>query len=425
MFAQTSIGAHGGMNYSFDYYDYPNSEGNLSGPSGTSFGILYESDITNFLYLQAEFNFIPRSQIETNSNLITTGTITSTSTYLELPLLLKWKFKDISRIGTPFVYVGLTPALYLDGSQADWTSSKPVELSKFYDFLFNLGAGYEIKLNRIISIYFDARYFQGLINKLNPEAPWIKPYRQTTRDFNIGLGVKICLTCPSEYKEIEKAIEYREKENIVYRQTDNIDIIGKIRDIKTKKPVHAKIIFEDKNGKISSVTMLTNNVGNFNYLLPPNSHFSIEISSKGYFTKNDEITIPSDFAEKSLDLIFELSPIEKGEIVRLNNIFFDFNKSTLKPESFKELNKLVDFLNSNEDISIEISGHTDNIGSQDYNWTLSNDRARAVADYLASKIINSSRISYKGYGSTIPISDNAKEEGRANNRRVEFKILSK
>ncbi len=118
-----------------------------------------------------------------------------------------------------------------------------------------------------------------------------------------------------------------------------------------------------------------------------------------------------------------LTPIEVGLTVRLKNIYFDFDKTTLKSESFTELNKVVDFLNQNGNVSIEISGHTDSKGSDTYNLNLSQGRSQAVVDYLISQGIDSSRLQAKGYGESKPIDTNDTEAGRANNRRVEFTVL--
>jgi outer membrane protein OmpA-like peptidoglycan-associated protein len=118
-----------------------------------------------------------------------------------------------------------------------------------------------------------------------------------------------------------------------------------------------------------------------------------------------------------------MTPIEVGITVRLKNIYFDFDKTTLKSESYVELNKVVDFLKQNGHVSIEISGHTDSKGSDEYNLNLSQGRSQAVVDYLASQGIDQSRLQARGYGETKPIDTNETDEGRANNRRVEFTIL--
>ncbi len=124
-------------------------------------------------------------------------------------------------------------------------------------------------------------------------------------------------------------------------------------------------------------------------------------------------------------LKLEEEPIEVGTVIQLNNIFFEYNKADLKSESFDELNKVVDFLKNKPTVEIEISGHTDDKGSDDYNMKLSQQRAESVVKYLTDKGIAASRLTAKGYGETNPIASNATEAGREQNRRVEFKILKK
>jgi outer membrane protein OmpA-like peptidoglycan-associated protein len=114
--------------------------------------------------------------------------------------------------------------------------------------------------------------------------------------------------------------------------------------------------------------------------------------------------------------------IKVGETFQLNNVYFAFNKWDLLPESYTELNTVVDFLATNPKVSIEVSGHTDNIGSDTYNQELSQKRADAVKKYLVSKAIAENRITSKGYGKTKPIATNSTELGREQNRRVEFTI---
>lgn len=114
-----------------------------------------------------------------------------------------------------------------------------------------------------------------------------------------------------------------------------------------------------------------------------------------------------------------------GERIVLRNIFFDFNKTTLRPESTKELQKLVKLLNDNPTFQIEVAGHTDNIGTEDYNMELSTGRAYVVYSYLIKNGIDKMRLSYKGYAFKQPIATNTTDAGRQMNRRTEFRILSK
>jgi outer membrane protein OmpA-like peptidoglycan-associated protein len=108
--------------------------------------------------------------------------------------------------------------------------------------------------------------------------------------------------------------------------------------------------------------------------------------------------------------------------VILKNIFFEFDSYVLKDESMIELDKLIQFLETYPTVKIEISGYTDNIGSDEYNITLSQQRAAAVAEYLMNSSIDDGRISHAGYGSSKPLTSNDSEEGRALNRRTELVI---
>ena len=105
-------------------------------------------------------------------------------------------------------------------------------------------------------------------------------------------------------------------------------------------------------------------------------------------------------------------------------MFFDFDKWDLRPVSFVELNRVVKMLNDNPAISIELGAHTDSKGSDEYNIKLSHNRAQSVMQYILSKGIAAERVSFKGYGETVPVATNDTDEGRQLNRRVEFKILS-
>jgi len=118
-----------------------------------------------------------------------------------------------------------------------------------------------------------------------------------------------------------------------------------------------------------------------------------------------------------------LNPIRIGEIVILKNIFYETGSYTLKTESMVELDKLVKFLAENPHLRIEISGHTDNVGSPEYNLKLSDNRSKAVADYLTGEEVAKDRLVCRGYGLSRPIAGNDTEEGRAQNRRTEIKII--
>lgn len=129
-----------------------------------------------------------------------------------------------------------------------------------------------------------------------------------------------------------------------------------------------------------------------------------------------------DTSANSYSLQVELSAIKAGEKIILKNVFYETGKYDLKDESFAELNKAVAFLKKNKNISIEISGHTDNTGESKSNLLLSEKRAASVYNYLIKEGIESSRLTSKGYGEDKPVASNNTELGRAKNRRTEMMI---
>jgi outer membrane protein OmpA-like peptidoglycan-associated protein len=120
-----------------------------------------------------------------------------------------------------------------------------------------------------------------------------------------------------------------------------------------------------------------------------------------------------------------LKNIEEGASIVLENIFFEYNKATLLPASYPELDKVIQFMVENDIHKIEISGHTDSDGSDAYNKTLSEGRAKSVGNYLVSKGVDPTRLQAVGYGKSKPIDTNTSDAGKAVNRRVEFKLIKK
>jgi len=163
--------------------------------------------------------------------------------------------------------------------------------------------------------------------------------------------------------------------------------------------------------------------GEFLVVLHPGTDYAFNISRPGYLFYSENFNLKDSINDDFVSREFKLSPIQTGNSLVLNNIFFDFNSSVLKPSSFGELDKLTEMLKANENVNILIEGHTDNIGSEDYNKQLSAERAKSVYDYLVSKRIAPSRMKYEGSGSEKPVDTNETEQGRAKNRRTEIVIL--
>ncbi len=199
-----------------------------------------------------------------------------------------------------------------------------------------------------------------------------------------------------------------------------ITLSGDILNKKTNEKIpNAKLTIVQKGTPFNTQIEST---GSYQQEIPGLGWYLLTSIAEGFLNATDSIQAV-DVNQVSLTKNILMTPIEVGITVRLKNIYFDFDKTTLKEESFVELNKVVDFLNQNPKISVEIAGHTDSKGSDQYNLNLSQGRSQSVVDYIISQGISSSRLQAHGYGETKPIDSNDTDEGRANNRRVEFTVL--
>ena len=201
-------------------------------------------------------------------------------------------------------------------------------------------------------------------------------------------------------------------------------IKGRVHDAFTGDPLAAHIEMIDLNTK-QLLTSTTSDAQTGGYLacIHTGGNVLLNVSHPDYPFYSENFQIERNYNELSPYLKdIALQPTDVGTVVTLKNVFFDFDRAELKPESYVELDKLADYLRTNT-IRIEIGGHTDDQGSDEYNDRLSENRAKAVYDYLVGKGIPADRLQYKGYGKRVPIADNTTEAGRATNRRTEFKII--
>ena len=209
-------------------------------------------------------------------------------------------------------------------------------------------------------------------------------------------------------------------------------VSGNVYNAKTKQPLTAQLIYQTLPDGADAGTGISSPVdGSFKIVLPYDKNYSIRASADKFFAISENLNLDSlikaGYKEIHKDLY--LAPIEIGQVFRLNNVFFDFDKYNLRPESYVELDRVVKFLNEYSNIEIEMSAHTDFKGADDYNMVLSDNRAKSVMEYILGKGIAATRIISKGYGETKPVAANTNAdgtdnpEGRQLNRRVEFKIL--
>jgi len=210
------------------------------------------------------------------------------------------------------------------------------------------------------------------------------------------------------------------------RIEQNTVLEGVILDENTLIPVRATIEITD-NSKSEILASFESNSTSGSYLitLKPGINYGITVSCPNYMFHSENFNIPEDAEARKITKDILMKKMEVGTKIVLNNIFFDFNKATLRPESVAELNRLTKLMNDTPALKIEISGHTDNVGTVSYNQKLSGERAKAVVGYLLKKDISTDRMEYKGYGMDQPMADNNTAKGRQQNRRTEFKILKK
>ncbi|HEY5125329.1 MAG TPA: OmpA family protein, partial [Ignavibacteria bacterium] len=217
--------------------------------------------------------------------------------------------------------------------------------------------------------------------------------------------------------------------NLPNNSTQNFVTVSGSINCGCSKAISGYVVFEDMNTRLSVGKCRITPDGYYCIVLPSGKIYSYYIDSKDFYPSSRivDFSLPNQLPnyKDNITLVSYEEMKERQVSVRINNIFFDFNESKLKSESYLELDRLYKFLIENSDISVEISGHTDNIGSDEYNITLSNARANAVKDYLVSKGISTNRIISKGYGKSKPVATNDTDEGRQLNRRVEFKIIKK
>jgi OmpA-OmpF porin, OOP family len=204
-------------------------------------------------------------------------------------------------------------------------------------------------------------------------------------------------------------------------------VTGKVIDTKTGKPISAKIVYQTLPDGQEIGTAETNpQTGEYKIILPKGRKYAFHAVGKDYVAEaqNLDLTDVKNYQEIN-GTNLKLIPLEEGQVGKLTNLFFDTGKADLRPESGPELDRIALTYTENPKLVLEIGGHTDNVGSDEANRKLSQDRADAVREYLISKGIEPDRVQTKGYGEANPIASNDTDEGRQANRRVEFKILKK
>jgi outer membrane protein OmpA-like peptidoglycan-associated protein len=225
----------------------------------------------------------------------------------------------------------------------------------------------------------------------------------------------------------ENPVSNLKTESAVEASSSKLTILkGVVVDEKSGKSLESTIELVDNDKNQLLATFKSNSTtGKYLVTLPSGRNYGIAVKSEGYLFHSENFNLPEAAAYQEFMLDIGLKKIEVGSTIVLKNIFFDFDKATIRSQSNAELDRLTKLLKENPAVKMEIASHTDNLGSDEYNMKLSDARSHSVVDYLISKGIAATRLVAKGYGETTPIDKNDTEAGRQNNRRTEFKILSK
>jgi outer membrane protein OmpA-like peptidoglycan-associated protein len=199
---------------------------------------------------------------------------------------------------------------------------------------------------------------------------------------------------------------------------------GKVYDAETKAPIKTLVELTDLSLSVVAGFCKSNEkTGDFLIVIPGNKNYGMNVDAPGYLFFSENFSVKENPSSDPYLIDVPLKKIKTGQTISLYNILFDVNKFEIKTESNSELERLFLLLQTNNKIRVEIGGHTDNSGTETINQPLSQNRAKAVYDWLIKRGIPAARLSYKGYGSSVPLVPNTSDEGKRKNRRTEMKIL--
>ncbi|MEM1135466.1 MAG: LamG-like jellyroll fold domain-containing protein [Bacteroidota bacterium] len=230
-----------------------------------------------------------------------------------------------------------------------------------------------------------------------------------------------------EVRVYERALSSREIKQLFdkdFATCNQLFVEGNVQDKNTGELLIADVIVEDmQTGEMVKKARVNPETMEYNIPLTVGKKYAIYASKEAYLPISSVVNTTGLLPESVIRRDLNMVPFKVGETVRLNNIFFDTGKSSLRPESYRELERVIKLFSCTPKLRIEINGHTDNVGSEMSNQTLSENRAKTVRDFLISKNLSPDKVTFVGLGESLPIANNDSDDGRQLNRRVEFKIL--
>jgi outer membrane protein OmpA-like peptidoglycan-associated protein len=257
----------------------------------------------------------------------------------------------------------------------------------------------------------------------------IEPIKTGRYNLKIPLGDKYMISTEAEYFDPQNfdfdltgIVLFDEFERDIELASRKVDFQIDIADEDSEAGIAVEIIITNlESNEVIRTTAISSGDGKYIVKLREGDRYSVSVSPKGYSYYNTTVDLKKSEAPKKLEV--KLKQLKEDTKLTLKNITFEFNSADLNLNSFEELDRVVKLLTDNPTIKIEVSAHTDNKGSDNYNLRLSKRRAKSVMDYLVEKGIDGNRIISQGYGKTKPLVPNDSEENMALNRRVELKII--
>jgi outer membrane protein OmpA-like peptidoglycan-associated protein/tetratricopeptide (TPR) repeat protein len=288
------------------------------------------------------------------------------------------------------------------------------------------------------TLYFASDGFPGMggfdlyITRMNEDSTWTTPlnlgYPINTFNDEMGLviesgGQKAFFSSKHDNIHGKDIFWFNLYESI--RPNPVSYLKGKVYDKETGKMLKADYELTNLSVGKTAVKSSSDSEGNFLVCLPSGYNYGLNVSKTGYLFYSENFVFEGEHSAKEPFIKrINLSPVSIGARSQLSNVFYEIDSWELKKESVSELSNLVKLLIENKDIIIEIGGYTDSTGSDEYNLTLSEKRARSVVGFLIKMGIKSDRLKFKGYGNQSPVGDNLTSEGRKLNRRTEVKVIA-
>lgn len=303
------------------------------------------------------------------------------------------------------LYVTSVPWVELSGQALDNSSLTPITNESLPKLLINGSVA-------------DSIYIDPVNGNFSVKLPF-------GRNYVLGIQAKNYKTLDNQV-DLTDYVEFVALKQNVFAEREDVNMVtlsGKIINTKTGKQLEEGFDVKMRvNGVESPGFVYDTKNASYTLKLPVGFNYDLTPRVINFYNKFEPVDLTTAAPMSKIVRNFYVTPIEVGQSVDIEHIYFETGRAALKPESFRSLNALIEFLNEYPNVRVEIGGHTDNVGSAAVNDKISEERALSVAEYVIAQGIPAHRIVSKGYGFNKPKASNRTAEGRAQNRRVDFTI---